>query len=382
MMTAPMLLRWCESQVQDSLKWLERLVSIESPSGNRDGLNLLLDCISREFENLDCGIDRLPNPIGVDHLRMRIGDRGAVDRPATLILTHADTVWPVGTLQHMPFRVADSIAHGPGILDMKASFVIILLAVKSLRNFLLPLKSPITILVTSDEEIGSPDGRRWVEKEAGNASRVLVLEPAREDGSLKTSRKGVGRFTLDVRGKAAHAGVAPEQGRNAIVELAHQILAIERLANPAMGTTVNVGTVRGGSATNVVPECASLTLDARAWSIQEADRLSNQLLALRPQNPDCSLHVTGGWSRPPMERTAANLRLFDEVRTLALDLGFDLQEGATGGGSDGNFTSALGVPTLDGLGAEGGGAHASSEHVLIDSLPRRAALLAHLFCNL
>ncbi len=241
---------------------------------------------------------------------------------------------------------------------------------------------PVWALFTSDEEIGSPTSRALIEEVALQCAYVLVLEPPMADGGLKTARKGVGRFRLDVQGKAAHAGVAPHDGRNAIVELAHQVLRVQELQEPAVGTTLNVGVIQGGTTANVVPAQASAEIDVRVTTLAEAERITRALLALSPFTVDVQVLVTGQFTRPPMERSPAIAALFEQAQRIGRGLGLELMEGSTGGGSDGNFTAALGVPTLDGLGAHGGGAHADDEHILIDSLPERAALLAALLLEL
>jgi glutamate carboxypeptidase len=238
------------------------------------------------------------------------------------------------------------------------------------------------VLLTADEEIGSPGSRALIESLARESAHVLVLEPPLADGSLKTARKGVGRFTIEVEGKAAHAGVAPEQGASAIVELAHQVLRVHALNDLVAGTTLNVGVVRGGTTSNVVPAWALAQVDVRSTTLAAAAEVTRALRALEPATTGTRIRVEGEFSRPPMERTPAIAALFDRARAIGRELGLALTEGSTGGGSDGNFTSALGIPTLDGLGAHGGGAHADDEHILIESLSERAALLAALLLNL
>jgi glutamate carboxypeptidase len=272
----------------------------------------------------------------------------------------------------MPFRVEDGRAYGPGTYDMKAGLTIFL----TLMEYRLsgPTR-PVRALFTSDEEIGSPTSRGLIEDLARQCAYALVLEPPLADGSLKTARKGVGRFRLEVQGRAAHAGVAPQEGRNAIVELAHQILRIQELQDLQAGTTLNVGVIQGGTTSNVVPAAAFADIDVRAAALAEAERVERALRSLEPVTPGTRMSVSGSFGRPPMERSPAIAALFDQARGIGRALGRELSEGSTGGGSDGNFTAALGVPTLDGLGVRGGGAHADDEHILIDSLTERAALL-------
>lgn len=359
---------------------LEALVRHESPSRDKPALDALAGKLADRFAAIGGAVAIEPNPHGGDHLRIRFFDDRASGPPA-LLLAHYDTVWPVGTLAGMPFRVDGERIVGPGVFDMKASIVQAELALGSIaRNRLAPPR-PVEFLLTSDEEIGSPTSRALIEARAREAAHVLVLEPPLADGSLKTARKGVGAFRMAIDGRAAHAGVEPEKGISAVVELAHQILAIGVLADPGAGTTVNVGVVSGGTTTNVVPARAEARIDVRAVTGSEARRIESALLGLAPKLPGAKVTVEGGFNRPPMERTPQVAALFGRVQKLAAGL-LELGEGSTGGGSDGNFTAALGVPTLDGLGIEGAGAHASHEHIRADSLIERAALLAVLLLEL
>jgi glutamate carboxypeptidase len=362
------------------LEAIGSLVAHESPSGDKPALDALADKIAARFAALGARVGRIPNEAGGDHLHILFGPTVAA-APA-LVLGHFDTVWPVGMLARMPFRADGARASGPGIYDMKANLVLVEFALRALSERELSLPRPVELLLTSDEEVGSPTSRRWIEEMAGRAAYVLVPEPPLADGSLKTARKGVGRFTLDVTGRAAHAGVEPEKGVNAVVELAHQILAVQALANPAVGTTVNVGLILGGTTPNVVPASAKAVVDVRVATLGEARRIESAMAALATVVPGSVLAVSGGFNRPPMERTPAIAALFERARAIARGVGLELTEGATGGGSDGNFTAALGIPTLDGLGVPGGGAHADDEHILVDALVPRAALLAALLLEL
>lgn len=363
------------------LRVVRRLVSRETPSGDKQALDALASGVARQFAALGASVRRIPNEAGGDHLHIRFGSP-ADPTPPALLLGHFDTVWPVGTLARMPFRVVGNRAFGPGVFDMKASFVVAGFALGTCQGLGLALSRPVELLLTSDEEIGSPTSRPLIEATAHRAAHVLVLEPPLADGGLKTARKGVGRFTLEVIGRAAHAGVEPEKGVNAVVELAHQVLAIQRLADPVAGTTLNVGLVEGGTTPNVVPAAATAVIDARAATLAEAQRLETMMARLEPVLPGAKLKVRGGFNRPPLERTPAIAALFARAREVGRTLGLELTEGSTGGGSDGNFTAALGIPTLDGLGVPGGGAHADDEHILVDQLPIRAGLLAALLLSL
>jgi glutamate carboxypeptidase len=353
---------------------LAELVQLESPSEDKPALDVLGRLLAERLGHIGGSVEIIRNELGGDHVLARFHKQS--DLKPALALGHFDTVWPIGTLKRMPFRIDDQgKAFGPGVFDMKASLAIVLTVIKQLRKNWEFLPRPIWVLFTSDEEIGSPTSRTLIETLAKECAYALVLEPALADGGLKTARKGVGRYHLAIEGKAAHAGVAPEDGRSAIVELAHQILALETLQDLAAGTTINVGLVQGGTTSNVVPARATAEIDVRVTSKAEAARIEAALQVLTPHREGVQLTVTGSFNRPPMERTAAIVSLFEQARAIGRRAGHELTEGSTGGGSDGNFTAALGVPTLDGLGARGGGAHADDEHVVVDSLTERAGLL-------
>lgn len=380
------LLQNLRSRRDDLLDDLRRLVEHETPSRDAPALETFAAALASRFEALGAGeIQRIANPdreAGGHLVYARFA--GTDDSlPPTLVLGHYDTVWAAGTLARMPWKVADGRAYGPGVYDMKAGIVQFTAAWQALVEASMIPRWPVVVLLTSDEEIGSPGSRGLIEAEARQAGRVLVLEPPLPGGVLKTARKGVGTFTLTVTGRAAHAGIEPEKGASAVVELAHQILRITALNNAEAGTTVNVGVVGGGTVSNVVPGQATAQVDARAWTLAESERIEEALNGLQAVTPGTSLAIDGRFNRPPMERTAATARLFEQARERAEEaLGLALEEGATGGGSDANFTAALGLATLDGLGSDGAGAHAEHEHILIDSLPDRAALLAVLLAGL
>ena len=373
----------CHSFQAAMLSSLGRLIEHESPSDNKNALDALAVFLAEQFRATAGSVTLLPNDSGGDHIRVicPASDGSASTKPA-LILCHFDTVWPLGSLAKMPFRVEGDKAHGPGILDMKASLVITEFALRTITALGASLPRPITILLTSDEEVGSPTSRSLIEDHARDAEFVLVMEPALPGGALKTSRKGVGRFTLEVEGRAAHAGIEPELGISAVTELSHQVLRLHALSAPSAGTTVNVGVVDGGTKPNVIAAYARAQTDVRAWTSNEAARLETAILGAEPATNGAVIRTSGGFYRPPMERTPAIADLFKQVQVIGGKLGMELEEGAAGGGSDGNFTSALGIPTLDGLGAMGHGMHADHEHILIDSLPKRVALLTALLCTL
>jgi glutamate carboxypeptidase len=359
---------------------LKELVEHESPSQDKPALDSLARVLAGRLEEQGGEVEIVTRSEAGDHVVARFPGP-ETGRPA-LVLTHLDTVWPKGTLAKMPFREEGPRLHGPGVYDMKASLVMVLEVLAALRTLDLAMPRPMVVAMTSDEEVGSGSSRLLIEDLARESEYVLVLEPPLADGSLKTARKGVGRFTVEVEGKAAHAGVAPELGASAIVELAHQVLKIQALNDPAAGTTMNVGVVHGGTTANVVPAWAVAQVDVRATSLAAAGVVEEALKSLVPVTPGTKITVKGEFGRPPMERTSAVAGLFARARQIGRGLGLELTEGSTGGGSDGNFTAALGVPTLDGLGVHGGGAHAADEHIVVESLPERGAFLAALLLGL
>ena len=359
---------------------LQGLVEHESPSRDKPRLDALVRVLAERFAALGGQVEIVANPDGGDHAIVRFAGGDDAERPV-LIVGHFDTVWPVGTLAGMPFRVEGDRAFGPGVFDMKASLIQVEFALRAIQEAGLQLARPVEVLLTSDEEVGSTTSRALIEDRARLASHVLIIEPPLANGSLKTGRKGVGAYRLIVEGRAAHAGVEPEKGVSAIEELARQILALHALTDLEAGTSVNVGVIDGGSTTNVVAARAAARIDVRARTIEQANAIDTAIRALQPHHREIRLTIEGGINRPPMERTPANLAVFERARRVGRTLGLDLGEGSTGGGSDGNFTAALGVPTLDGLGIEGAGAHATHEQILLSSFPERAALLVGLLLD-
>ncbi len=383
MSAGPALLDNLRPRRAEMLRVLSALVEHESPSLDKRALDALAVALQGVLIAIGGETEIVANPDGGNHILARFpGRSGSEGLPTALVLGHFDTVWPSGTLAGRPFRVEDGRAYGPGSYDMKASLVIVEFALEAIRSLGLAPSRSVEVLFTSDEEIGSPSSRALIESRARAAAHVLVVEPPMADGRLKTARKGVGFYSLRIEGRSAHAGVEPERGRSAIVELAHQILRLADLADPALGTTINVGVVGGGTTPNVVPSESHARVDVRVATMDEAGRVEAAIRAIRPVTPDVRVHYRGGLNRPPMVRTAGVAALFERTRAVGRTLGLELGEGSTGGGSDANFTAALGIPTIDGLGALGGGAHAVDEHVLIDSLPERAALLAALLLEL
>jgi glutamate carboxypeptidase len=364
--------------------WLDALASLvehESPSRDKSSLDPLARKIVGRLQAIGGEVLVIANPEGGDHvLGLFFGEVSNL-KPA-LVLGHYDTVWPLGTLATMPFRVEGDMAFGPGIFDMKASLVEAEFAIDAIQKLGLKPPRPIFILITSDEEIGSPKSRPLIEEMAGNSAYALVVEPPLPDGSLKTARKGVGHFVVEVEGKAAHAGVEPRKGISAIQELAQQILYLHALTDFDAGITVNVGMIEGGTTPNVVAARASARVDVRATTLAQAEMIEQAIRQTSPYLAGTRLTISGGFNRPPMERTDAVANLFEQARDIGRSMGLELGEGSTGGGSDGNFTAAIGIPTLDGLGIRGAGAHATHEQIDLDSFPERATLLAMLLLQL
>jgi glutamate carboxypeptidase len=362
-----------ERKAHEILETIETLAGLESPSTDKAAVDRCGEEIAARLGRTGATVERIAQPVRGDHLVARLPGYGA----PVMILGHFDTVWPIGTLARMPVRREGDRLFGPGTFDMKAGIAIALAALDALRVER-AAHPPIVVVLTSDEEIGSGTSRALIEAEARGCRAVYVLEPALPGGALKTARKGCGEFELVVHGVAAHAGLDPGKGASAIHELAAQIIAIEQLQDLPNGISVNVGVVSGGTRPNVVAEEARAIVDARAPTKAAAARVESSMRNLKPVRAGTRLTVNGGFERPPMERTPATGELFARARAVASSLGRELGEGSAGGGSDGNFTAAVGVATLDGLGALGDGAHAAHEHVDIPSLPWRAALLAGL----
>ena len=361
-----------QNQQDAILTMLRDLVEIESPSDDKAAVDRLAKLVAELIRKAGAAVEVFPQSMSGDIVLGRW--EGTPGRKPILLLCHMDTVWPLGTVESKPPRVEDGRYYGPGAYDMKGGLAIALAALADLPEG----SSPAYLLCTSDEEIGSHASRPLIEKLALESELVMVLEPSLPGGVIKTARKGVGEYVLRAKGRAAHAGADHRKGVNAIAEAAHQVLAIQALTNYDLGTTVSAGLIRGGTASNVVPAECEVTVDFRVSVPEEAVRLHRALTGLAPRLPGANLEVTGGLNRPPMVRDEQMVRTFEKARQIAARHGFTLQEASTGGASDGNFTAALGVPTLDGLGADGDGGHADHEHVIIASLPARAALLAAL----
>jgi glutamate carboxypeptidase len=371
------LLRYFEGRTDDIVQTIRQLVEIESPSDVKQAVDRLSTILTGRFEELGGQVRLHRAKKFGNHLQADFS--GAQSTKPILLLGHMDTVYPIGTISKMPCRIAEGRLYGPGVLDMKSGIALMLAAFKGLLSHKQKFPRPLTVLLVSDEEIGSPSSRKITESLAKKSSAVLVLEPAYGlHGAVKTSRKGVGEYTIRVTGKAAHSGLDFEKGQSAVLELAKQINAISQLVDLDHGLTLNVGTVRGGTKVNVVPGSAEAAIDVRITRNEDGMRIDRVLRSIRPFNPKCQLEIHGGINRPPMERTSGVAALYAQAKKISDELGWSLEEASVGGGSDGNFTTALGIPTLDGLGGVGDGAHAEHEHVVIAELPKRAALLANL----
>lgn len=368
-------LTFCQQHEGEMLSLLRKMVEIESPSDDKAAVDRMGAFLADAFERLGGQVTFYPQKTAGNHLK---ADFPGGDGKPVLLLGHFDTVWPMGTLAKMPFRMEAGRVFGPGVYDMKAGIAMMMFALRALKESG-AVHRPVTILLDTDEEVGSTTGRPIVEATAKDCEAVLVLEPSQgPQGHLKTSRKGVGDMTIRVRGRASHSGVDFEKGRSAIVELARQLLEIVKFTDLTRGITVNPGVIQGGTRSNVIAAEAWAEVDLRIARAADAAELEKKFAALKPFDPDCSIELSGGINRPPMERTEGTVRLFGLAQGIAQSIGWKLEESSTGGGSDGNFTSALGIPTLDGLGALGEGAHAPHESVVIQELPQRTALLSTL----
>lgn len=359
------------------------LVETESPSGDKDGSSDVVSLLASAAGSITAvtSVERITSEDFGEHIRIR-AFAGEDNAAPIVILGHTDTVHPRGAIKERPWRSEGNRIYGPGIFDMKANCALALEALHACEATNTQTKSPVTILLTCDEESGSPSGRSLVEAEAKNARAVLVLEPPASGGRVKTGRKGTGMFVLEVHGRAAHAGLDPEKGVSAVLELARQTVRLTNLNAPAVGTTVTVTVVQGGTHSNVVPAEARAEIDVRFSSSAEAHRIESAILSVKPFDERAQLVVKGGINRPPLERTAKVEQLYERARKIAGLLDFDLGEASVGGASDGNFVGAMGVAVLDGLGIEGDGAHAANEHIIVDDIPVRGALLAGLMATL
>ena len=370
-------LAYFERRCDGIVSTIRELVEIESPSDDKPAIDRISETIAERFAAVG-GQARVHRAHDFGN-HLQVDFTGKAGGKPVLLLGHYDTVYPLGTLANMPCRVVDNKLTGPGVLDMKSGIALMLHSIAGLREWYGELPRPVTVFLVSDEEVGSDSSRTITESLARRSAAVLVLEPAAgSKGAVKTARKGVGDYQIKVMGKASHAGLDFEKGVNAIVELARQIEKVTSFTDLKKGLTVNVGIASGGSRTNVVPADATAEVDVRIARLKDAAGIDKKMRGLRPFNRKCRLEIAGGVNRPPMERTPGVAALYGKATSIARTLGWKLGEAGVGGGSDGNFTAALGIPTLDGLGGVGDGAHASHEHILISELPRRAALMAGL----
>ncbi|MFZ0589787.1 MAG: M20 family metallopeptidase [Bryobacteraceae bacterium] len=376
------VLSYAIERQKDIIDFIGELVRSESPSDAPSSVNRFQDLLADRSKDI-AEAEIFPSSRFGQHLKLRFKLSGAKKQGQILGLGHSDTVWPLGSLKDMPFREENGRLWGPGVLDMKAGLAFFIFAVRACHDLNLSVKRPVALLVVSDEEVGSETSRELTEREAAKSAAVLVLEPGTGlAGKLKTARKGVGAYTIRVKGRASHAGVDFSSGANAIVELARQIERVADFTDIRRGITVNPGVIRGGTRSNVVAAEAEAHIDIRVVKPGDVIRLDRKFRALKPYDGRCEVMVEGGLNRPPMERTRQVRALFRKARTLGKELGVKLEESATGGGSDGNFTAALGIPTLDGLGGVGEGAHAPHESIVIDRIADRTALLAGLLAEL
>ena len=376
-MESKKILEYFSGRQEEIIRLIHDLVEIESPSRDASGSRNVTDWLETEARKIsfDFEIERVFAENLGEHFILRAFPSS--EKPV-LFLGHTDTVHPRGTKEKNLTRIEDGKFYGCGVFDMKSGCVLMLEALRACRDLNLKPKRPVTILLSCDEEIGSFSGREHVEREAARSEFCLIPEPSAAAGRVKTGRKGTGMFNLQTRGVPAHAGLEPEKGASAILEIARQIEKIHELNDPAQGTTVNVCTISGGTTTNVIPEFAQCSIDVRFTKQSEAERIESELKKLKPFDGRVSLEIIGAVNRPPLERTAEIIKLYEKARRLAAGFDYELGETQVGGASDGNFVGALGVPVLDGLGVAGNGAHTLEEYVLVEDIPRRAALFTSL----
>ena len=377
----PAIVQYFEALQPTMISWLEELINADTPSNHKSELDRLAASFASRFRRNGAQVQIIEQPENGNHVLAHFGPTDSQKKPI-LLLGHLDTVWGPDESQRRPARIEGGKMFGPGALDMRGGLTLLLALSDYLSKHFSLINRPVTLLLNSDEETGSHTSRSLIESEARKSDLALVLEPCLPGGAVKTFRKGVGTFRLVVTGVSAHAGVNYFKGVSAIEEIAHHVLQISKLNNPERGTTLNVGVIRGGSRSNVIANHAEIEVDFRVKTLAESERLMQEVYSIKAVHPGAAVHISGGLNRPPLERSEWNVQLFQRARHLASNLGINLEEGETGGGSDGCFTAALGVPTLDGLGPDGDGPHALHEHVLISSLAPRAALLTELVMKL
>lgn len=369
---------------REILALTKALVEVESPSGDEAGSKSVVALLAAAARTIPAinSIERVASENYGEHLRIKAFSDGRNDARSVLILGHTDTVHPRGSLHERPWRIEGNRAYGPGVFDMKANCALAVEVIRACASLKLVPRQPVVLLLTCDEEKGSASGRSLVEAQAKHARATLVLEPPASGGRVKTARKGTGLFTLTAYGRAAHAGLEPEKGASAVLEMSRQVQRLHEMNDPASGVTVSVGTIRGGTTSNVVPAEAHAEVDVRFGTTADALRIEREINSLRAFDDRVRLVIGGGINRPPLERTSEVVSLFEWARNIASSLNYDLGEAQVGGASDGNFAAAIGSPVLDGLGISGDGAHATHEHILIDDIPVRGALLAGLLATL
>jgi len=371
------LLEFFQDRQERIIRRIQQIVEIESPSRDEAGSRMVAVWLEAETRKIseNFKIERILTEGYGEHLIIRAFESS--DRKPILLLGHTDTVHPRGTKEKNPTRIEDGKLYGCGSFDMKANIVLMLEVLRAFTELNLAPKNPLTILLSCDEEIGSYSGREIVEREAANAEFCLVCEPS-ANGNVKTGRKGTGMFRIKTHGIPAHAGLEPEKGASAILEISHQIQKVHKLNNPSKGTTANVCTIAGGTTSNVIPAEAECEIDVRFSSMKEATRLETAIKNLTPFDERVRLEIIGEINRPPMERSKAVVKLFEKARKIAAEFDYELGETQVGGASDGNFVAALGIPLLDGLGVSGAGAHTLDEFIFVEDIPKRATLLANL----
>ena len=372
-------LRGLATKREQMVETIREFAEIESPSDDKAACDRMGEFLGQKFATLGGTIRFHPAEKYGNNLQVDFPGREPVQ--PVLLLGHFDTVYPIGTLAKMPCHAADGRLYGPGVLDMKSGIAMMIFAIEALREWHGELPRPVTVFLVSDEEVGSYSSRAITMRLARQSAGVLVLEPAAGRGAVKTARKGVGEYTLHVSGVASHAGLDPGKGHSAIVEMARQITAIWKMNDLKQGVSANPGVIRGGTRTNVVAAEATVEIDVRVRQAQQARALDRKLRSLRSVDKVCKLTIEGGINRMPMERTAGVVALYKKARAIAATIGWKLEEAAVGGGSDGNFTAGIGVPTLDGMGGDGEGAHALHEHIVIAELARRTLLLAGMIAS-
>ena len=363
---------------EEIIELTRKLVEMESPSNNKKAVDRLAEYLDQELRQVGAKTEIIEQAEVGNFLKAQWGS----GQGQLLILCHMDTVWPLGEVARRPFTRKGDKLLGPGVLDMKASIAILIFALKAIKELALKPKKKVVALLNSDEEIGSNFSRKLIETEACRSQAVLCLEPSLPDGALKTQRKGVGVFHIKAKGRAAHAGSNHQKGISAIEELARQIIKLHQLTDYERGITLNVGVAKGGSRSNVVAEEAEAEVDLRFLNMPDGEEMAEKILSLKSLLPGAKIEVKGGINRPPLAKTEQNRKLYSRIKEIVESMGLEIEEGLSGGGSDGSFTSALGIATLDGLGAVGDGCHSLNEYVIISSLSQRAALLSNLLLNL